>query len=73
MADRAHAFTGMGEMHQGREDFVRLKIQQLREYYEELGEETDVSYEPPPLSSQTTQEHEAHSQVSYPKLSRKQI
>ncbi|CEN62883.1 hypothetical protein ASPCAL09512 [Aspergillus calidoustus] len=56
MADRAHAFTGMGEMHQGRENFVRLKIQQLREYYKELGEETDVSYEPPPLSSQTTQE-----------------
>ncbi|KAJ0420502.1 hypothetical protein BJY00DRAFT_323757 [Aspergillus carlsbadensis] len=41
MADRAHAFTGLGEMHRGREDFVRLKIQQLREYYDELGEETD--------------------------------
>ncbi|KAL3475917.1 hypothetical protein BJX99DRAFT_270876 [Aspergillus californicus] len=56
-ADRAVAFTGMGEIHKGREDFVRLKIQQLREYYEELGEETDVIYEPPPsTASQTTHE-----------------
>ncbi|KAL2799432.1 hypothetical protein BJX66DRAFT_333332 [Aspergillus keveii] len=63
MAERAHALTGMGEMHKGREDFVRLKIQQLREYYDELGEETDV-YEPPSsAAAQTT--HETHSQVSH--------
>ncbi|KAL3494817.1 hypothetical protein BJX62DRAFT_234105 [Aspergillus germanicus] len=63
MADRAHALAGMGEMHKGREDFVRLKIQQLREYYNELGEETDVIYEPPlSTTAQTTQEHETHSQ-----------
>jgi hypothetical protein len=48
MAERAHALTGMGEMHRGREDFVRLKIQQLREYYDGLGEATDIVYEPHP-------------------------
>ncbi|KAL3474098.1 kinase-like domain-containing protein [Aspergillus californicus] len=46
--DRNHTFTGTGEMHKGREDFIRLKLQQLREYKKEVGEETEISYEPPP-------------------------
>jgi aminoglycoside phosphotransferase (APT) family kinase protein len=72
MAQRAHAFTGMGEMHKGREYFVRLKIQQLREYHEELGEATDVVYEPPPsTAAQST--HETHIQVSYLNLAHKQV
>ncbi|RAL11725.1 phosphotransferase family protein [Aspergillus homomorphus CBS 101889] len=56
MADRGHTLTGLGEMHRGREDFVRLKIRQRREYDRDLGKETDVIYEPPTAlaASQTT-------------------
>lgn len=65
MADRAHTFTGKGEMHKGREDFVRLKIHQRNEYHYKLGEDTEVIYEPLSLAApQTTPK--PHIQVCRP-------
>ncbi|GLB04959.1 hypothetical protein AtubIFM57258_010986 [Aspergillus tubingensis] len=32
-------------MHKAREDFVKVKIKQLQQYYAELGDETVLSYE----------------------------
>ncbi|RAQ50875.1 hypothetical protein AFGD_003458 [Aspergillus flavus] len=50
IAQRVRAITTSPEMHKRREDFVHLKIQQLQEYYNELGVDNNVSYEPePPL------------------------
>ncbi|KAL4883965.1 kinase-like domain-containing protein [Aspergillus karnatakaensis] len=45
IAERVRSVTATPEIHRGREDFVRLKIRQLREYYQDLGETTDVDYE----------------------------
>ncbi|PYI03354.1 kinase-like protein [Aspergillus sclerotiicarbonarius CBS 121057] len=45
VTDRVRALTTNNGLHKHREDFVRLKIAQLQEYYTELGEETDVIYE----------------------------
>ncbi|PLB48360.1 hypothetical protein P170DRAFT_456904 [Aspergillus steynii IBT 23096] len=50
IAQRVHAVTTSPEMHKRREDFVHSKVQQLREYNQELGNDINVSYEPePPL------------------------
>jgi hypothetical protein len=45
VAERVHSFTTKPAMHRDREKLVRHKIQQLREYYAELGEGTTVDYE----------------------------
>ncbi|OOG00305.1 hypothetical protein ASPCADRAFT_125356 [Aspergillus carbonarius ITEM 5010] len=45
IAERVHGLTTTPEMHKAREDFVKIKVQQLQEYYVELGEDTKVSYE----------------------------
>ncbi|KAL2838565.1 kinase-like domain-containing protein [Aspergillus pseudoustus] len=46
VAERVYTLTSTPEMHEGREDLVRLKMRQLQEYYEDLGEGSDVAYEP---------------------------
>lgn len=45
IAERVYNTTTTPEMHKAREDFVKVKIKQLQQYYAELGDETVVSYE----------------------------
>ncbi|OGM44481.1 hypothetical protein ABOM_006726 [Aspergillus bombycis] len=45
VAERVRSFTTNVGIHSGREDFVRSKISQLKEYYAELGEDIDIDYE----------------------------
>ncbi|KAL3456634.1 kinase-like domain-containing protein [Aspergillus heterothallicus] len=46
VAGRVYTMTTTPEMHNDREQFVRLKIRHLQQYLEELGEESGVVYEP---------------------------
>ncbi|GCB23217.1 hypothetical protein AAWM_06102 [Aspergillus awamori] len=45
IAERVYNITTTPEMHKAREDLVKAKVEQLQQYYMELGEDNIVTYE----------------------------